>query len=123
MRTWRLPKFPSVYHSLQTLFFLYTPASSSLEFILYPGMSQPLSQKPKKRKHVPIESTPDQQPSAKRAKKDKGKRKEVEGEFRAVKAWLDVSVPPVFANNMKAGVEEMLDSMLMRCVPYMITPT
>lgn len=39
-----------------------------------------------------------------------------EGEFHVVKASLRLSIPPIFANNPRAGVEEMLDSMIMRCI-------
>ena len=47
--------------------------------------------------------------------KDKGKEKK-SSEFKLVRALLTVSIPPVFASNPRAGVEEMLDSMVMRCV-------
>ena len=36
-------------------------------------------------------------------------------EFLVTKAALKLSVPPVFASNLRAGAEEMLDSMIMRC--------
>ncbi|KAF8973323.1 hypothetical protein BDZ97DRAFT_1780820 [Flammula alnicola] len=39
-----------------------------------------------------------------------------DGEFQVVKASLVVSVPPVFAANPRAGVDEMLDSMIMRYI-------
>lgn len=48
--------------------------------------------------------------------KGKGKGRETDGGFRDVKASLVVSIPPVFAKNLRLGVEEMLDSMVMRCV-------
>lgn len=58
---------------------------------------------------------------SKKDKKDKskeqakGKGKEVlDSQFRVVEASLLLSIPPVFANNLRAGAEEMLDSMLMR---------
>ncbi|KAL6305215.1 hypothetical protein BKA93DRAFT_749331 [Sparassis latifolia] len=52
------------------------------------------------------------------AHKGKGKaRADVDGEFRVVQASLAVSVPPVFASNLARGVEELLDSMLMRYIP------
>ncbi|GLB37135.1 putative SHS2 domain found in N terminus of Rpb7p/Rpc25p/MJ0397 [Lyophyllum shimeji] len=51
----------------------------------------------------------------KREKKDKGKAKDTE--FHVVKTSLIVSIPPVFAGNPRAGVEEMLDSMVMRYIP------
>ncbi|KAF8906583.1 hypothetical protein CPB84DRAFT_1770153 [Gymnopilus junonius] len=37
--------------------------------------------------------------------------------FQIVNASLVLSVPPVFAANPRAGVEEMLDSMIMRYIP------
>jgi DNA-directed RNA polymerase I subunit RPA43 len=37
-----------------------------------------------------------------------------DGEFQVVKASLVLSVPPIFAANPRAGVEELLDSMIMR---------
>lgn len=51
-----------------------------------------------------------------KGKKDKGKSKagESRSEFRVVNASLVVSISPVFAGNPRAGVEEMLDSMIMR---------
>lgn len=49
-------------------------------------------------------------------KKDKGKSKAHESEFKLVHASLVVSIAPVFAGDPRAGVEEMLDSMIMRCV-------
>ncbi len=49
-------------------------------------------------------------------KKDKGKGKEVpeESEFRLVRTTLTVSISPIFASNPRIGVEELLDSMVMR---------
>jgi len=37
-----------------------------------------------------------------------------DGDFQVVKASLVLSVPPIFAANPRAGVEELLDSMIMR---------
>lgn len=50
----------------------------------------------------------------KRDKKGKSRASETEGEFRVIKTSLMVSIPPIFANNPMAGVEEMLDSLVMR---------
>ena len=47
--------------------------------------------------------------SPKRARKEKEN-----DEFRSVKASIVLSVPPVFANRLRSGVEEMLDTMIMR---------
>lgn len=38
-------------------------------------------------------------------------------EFCTVDATTVLSVPPIFANNLRAGVEELLDSMIMRYIP------
>ncbi|TCD61702.1 hypothetical protein EIP91_008032 [Steccherinum ochraceum] len=86
----------------------------------------------KKRKHAPIEVSAGE-PSTKRSKiekaskkvhkekkeKRKGKDKagDGEGEFRVFQATLALSIPPVFASNLRAGAEEMLDSMVMRYIP------
>ncbi len=51
-------------------------------------------------------------PPAKRRKEFHGAK----SEFRVVNASLVLSVPPVFAANPLVGVQEMLDSMIMRCV-------
>ena len=49
--------------------------------------------------------------SPKRARK--GKETD---EFCSVKASIVLAVPPVFANRLHYGVEEMLDTMIMRYV-------
>jgi DNA-directed RNA polymerase I subunit RPA43 len=51
----------------------------------------------------------DVESSSKRARKEKGN----DG-FRSVKASIVLAVPPVFANRLRYGVEEMLDTMIMR---------
>ncbi len=88
-------------------------------------------QKTKKRKHAVAENLAAGEPSSKRSKtekmKEKGKSKEnekqkdrgkgrVDGQFNVVQASLALSIPPVFANNLRVGAEEMLDSMVMRYV-------
>ncbi|KAI0072665.1 hypothetical protein K474DRAFT_1667564 [Panus rudis PR-1116 ss-1] len=90
-------------------------------------------QKTKKRKHA----TEGEEPSAKRSKtdlaknepkvdkkerkekksRDKGKARADEGQFKVINATLNVTVPPVFAQNIRGGVQEMLDSMIMRYIP------
>ena len=55
---------------------------------------------------VPI----DVESSPKKARKEKPN-----DEFRSVKASIVLAVPPVFANRLRSGVEEMLDTMIMRC--------
>ncbi|KII92251.1 hypothetical protein PLICRDRAFT_103985 [Plicaturopsis crispa FD-325 SS-3] len=62
-----------------------------------------------------MKSDPKVEKSAK--KKDKGKSKASESDFQDLRASLVVPVPPIFANNPRAGVEEMLDSMVMRYIP------
>jgi hypothetical protein len=55
--------------------------------------------------------------SLKKRRDKKGKARAREGdesEFTTVRASVVVSIPPIFASNARAGVEEMLDSMLMR---------
>ncbi|KAG6816968.1 hypothetical protein H0H87_001283 [Tephrocybe sp. NHM501043] len=51
----------------------------------------------------------------KKDKKDKGKTRDTE--FHVVKTSLVVSIAPTFASNPRTGVEEMLDSMVMRYIP------
>jgi hypothetical protein len=90
-------------------------------------MSQP-DQNIKKRRHAAAvidANAGTGEPSTKRSKgdkvkKDKSKNKSkgkevVVGGFRVIQATLPLSIPPVFANKLRAGAEEMLDSMLMRC--------
>ena len=63
----------------------------------------------KKRKE--LTELPPPPPHAKRRKESHHDK----SEFRIVNASLVLSVPPVFAANPLAGVQEMLDSMVMRC--------
>lgn len=67
-------------------------------------MSAPSS---KKRKESAALTTP--------AKKRRKESHDTKSEFRVVNASLVLSVPPVFAANPLVGVQEMLDSMVMRC--------
>lgn len=47
--------------------------------------------------------------------KGKGKGKEnADCEFRSIRASVILAVPPIFANRLRDGVEEMLDTMTMR---------
>ncbi|KAH9007965.1 hypothetical protein EDB83DRAFT_2212827 [Lactarius deliciosus] len=56
--------------------------------------------------------------SPERAPRHRGKGKDnADGEFRSVKASVVLAVPPVFANRLRDGVEEMLDTMTMRYEP------
>lgn len=79
----------------------------------------------KKRKHTDNASLPEgasrkkvkKEKKEKSKKRDKGKAKDVDSsEFKLVNASLVVSIPPVFANDPMSGVEEMLDSLVMRYV-------
>ncbi|KAE9411138.1 hypothetical protein BT96DRAFT_961159 [Gymnopus androsaceus JB14] len=63
----------------------------------------------KKAKHDLVQDAPATE------KKDKGKGKETA--FQVVQSSLVVSISPVFASNPRTGVEEMLDSMIMRYIP------
>ncbi|KAG6852231.1 hypothetical protein C0991_001810 [Blastosporella zonata] len=58
---------------------------------------------------------------AKKSKKDKrdktDQKEKRDTEFHVVKTSLVVSIAPTFAANPRAGVEEMLDSMVMRYIP------
>ena len=99
-------------------------------------MSQSTEHKTKKRKHIAVPAdtlASVGEPSSKRsktekAKRDKSKSKTKESvsqgkgknaernQFRVIQASLSLSIAPVFANNLRAGAEEMLDSMLMRYI-------
>ncbi|TFK22581.1 hypothetical protein FA15DRAFT_671373 [Coprinopsis marcescibilis] len=47
----------------------------------------------------------------------KGKEKRHDSEFQIVSTTLSLSVPPIFARKPVSGVEEMLDSLIMRYIP------
>lgn len=77
------------------------------------------SKKKKERRHkatAPSEDALSSQTQKPRSSKDKGKSRASDhpSEFRVVNASLVLSVPPVFASDLRTGVEEMLDSMVMR---------
>ena len=91
-------------------------------------MPQATEHKTKKRKHAVAAADTSaggsepltKRPKTDKVKKDKSKAKSkgkeaASGQFRVVQASLPLSIPPVFANKLRAGAEEMLDSMLMRC--------
>lgn len=93
-------------------------------------MSHAADHKTKKRKHAAAAAAAPaaDEPSSKRSKTEKGKDKAKDkarrrgtgaapSQFRVVEAALRLSIPPVFAGNLRAGAEEMLDSMLMRYIP------
>jgi DNA-directed RNA polymerase I subunit RPA43 len=95
-------------------------------------MSQLTQTLTKKRKHslqmaleaptsTPSKKLRSEKTGAEKVKKKKDKNKEkgkskgsAASEFRVVSASLVVSIAPVFASNPRGGVEEMLDSMVMR---------
>lgn len=90
-------------------------------------MSLPADTQAKKRKKSLAAGLDAEEPRAKKSRKegkdkkqkknDKGKTRDSDGQFRVVRASMVVSIPPVFASDPRAGVEEMLDSMVMRYVP------
>ncbi|KAF9237537.1 hypothetical protein BU15DRAFT_17488, partial [Melanogaster broomeanus] len=51
--------------------------------------------------------------------KGKSRASNQPGEFRTINASLVLSIPPVFSSDLRAGVEEMLDSMVMRYIPVL----
>jgi hypothetical protein len=72
-----------------------------------------------KRKHRASDADPDapRKKKKEKLKQDTGKprTKPSTSEFRVTKATITLSIPPVFASHLRAGAEEMLDSMIMRC--------
>lgn len=70
-----------------------------------------------KRKHPAADThvtTPSKKLKADSAPKQNDKGKGRDREFQLVKSTMTVSVAPVFAGNPQAGVEELLDSLVMR---------
>ncbi|KAG1790534.1 uncharacterized protein HD556DRAFT_1390902 [Suillus plorans] len=84
------------------------------------GLSLPASGH-KKRKHRASDADHDapRKKKKEKLKQDTGKlpTEPSTSEFRVTKATITLSVPPVFASNLRTGVEEMLDSMIMRYIP------
>lgn len=82
------------------------------------------SQKKKEKRHkatsqpvaLPSEDALSSQKRKPKFPKDKGKSRALDhpSEFRVINASLVLSIPPVFASDLRTGVEEMLDSMVMR---------
>ncbi|KXN90651.1 DNA-directed RNA polymerase I subunit rpa43 [Leucoagaricus sp. SymC.cos] len=66
----------------------------------------------KKRKSHPESVSPVKKRSKKASRTDANS----EGEFHVINASLTLSIPPIFTNNPRGGVEEMLDSMVMRYI-------
>ncbi|KAG9007603.1 hypothetical protein FRB94_013621 [Tulasnella sp. JGI-2019a] len=84
--------------------------------------------KKEKRKHLnvglstldkPSTPTMNSRPGGKAKSKERllHENEESTGEFAVVSASVMLSIPPVFAGNPRVGVEEMLDSMVMRHIP------
>ncbi|KAI0305646.1 hypothetical protein B0F90DRAFT_1624855 [Multifurca ochricompacta] len=68
-----------------------------------------------KRKNSPV---PRQLDAPSKRAREKGKEKAASpSEFRSVKASIVLAIPPVFANRLRDGVDEMLDAMVMRYEP------
>jgi hypothetical protein len=76
-----------------------------------PDHDSPTKKKKERRRE---KGTPKRHP---KSKQDKGKSRvdSSTSEFLVTKATIKLSVPPVFSSNLRAGAEEMLDSMIMRC--------
>ncbi|KAK0461354.1 uncharacterized protein EV420DRAFT_1669455 [Desarmillaria tabescens] len=65
---------------------------------------------------IPLKKAKRDNDHSKNKTKDK-KGKGRESDFHVVQASLVLSIPPKFADNPKSGVNEMLDSMVMRYIP------
>ncbi|KAG7446366.1 uncharacterized protein BT62DRAFT_114992 [Guyanagaster necrorhizus] len=86
-----------------------------------PMSSSTISQKKRKNTSpapggLPVKKTKRDNDYANKKTKDK-KGKGRESDFHVVQASLVLSIPPKFADNPKSGVNEMLDSMVMRYIP------
>ena len=85
-----------------------------------PDTTHSVSQKKKEKRHKatapPSEDALSSQKRKPKSPKDKGKSRALDlpSEFHVINASLVLSVPPVFASDLRSGVEEMLDSMIMR---------
>ncbi|KAF9461308.1 hypothetical protein BDZ94DRAFT_1310738 [Collybia nuda] len=64
---------------------------------------------------APVRKSRKMEKPAKDKRDKKGKARDTE--FHVVRASLMLSIPPMFASNPRVGVEEMLDSMIMRYIP------
>lgn len=78
--------------------------------------------KKKSRKHARADEVTDFDPKgkgkARAAVQEYSEEEEEASEFVVVTASVRLSVPPIFSTNPRAGVEEMLDSMIMKCVVF-----
>ncbi|KAF8894143.1 hypothetical protein BD779DRAFT_1505440 [Infundibulicybe gibba] len=77
-------------------------------------MSYLKEKSPKKRKHGEGSS---RTPAKKSKRESAAESKDKETDFQVVRSSLVVSIPPIFASSPRAGVMEMLDSMVMRYIP------
>ncbi|KAI0820013.1 hypothetical protein BC628DRAFT_1423326 [Trametes gibbosa] len=82
-----------------------------------PAAAEPSTKRSKKDKDAARAAKESTKTKAKPARVDKGKARATDDGFRVVRATLTVPVPPVFAADLRGGVEELLDSMLMRYIP------
>ncbi|KAG6336626.1 hypothetical protein ID866_2465 [Astraeus odoratus] len=73
--------------------------------------------KSKKRKHAGASDSSPSVPKMKKKKRESRASSSAPSEFCTIHASTVLSVPPVFANDLRGGVEEMLDSMIMRYIP------
>lgn len=92
------------------------PRENVKKFGSPPSMSETVT---KKRKQSNIDN--DVNVPVKKLRKEKLGKKELklkgkaeDTEFHVVKTSLVLSIPPIFTSNPRAGVEEMLDSIVMR---------
>lgn len=87
-------------------------AGARVKFYVSARISISMSSTTSRRKRK-SHSTDDAKASAKKPRKVLASNQEDE-EFHVIKASLILPISPVFANDPRAGVEEMLDSMVMR---------
>ncbi|KAI0779385.1 hypothetical protein C8Q74DRAFT_1258721 [Fomes fomentarius] len=81
------------------------------------SVTEPSTKRSKKDKDAKKQKREKEKERTKAATQDKGKGRATDDAFRIVRASLALSVPPYFATDLRGGVEEMLDSMLMRYIP------
>jgi hypothetical protein len=94
----------------------FATTSARLAHNYAPSRRVPIRCPSMKRKRSPVSMDVDGSP--KRARKEKAN-----DEFRSVKASIVLAVPPVFTNRLHSGVEEMLDTMIMRCSTFLFLKT
>lgn len=77
----------------------------------------------KRKHHEPLNAAPskklktattESEASPEKKKKKSKKRRKVGEEFKRIQASMTISLPPIFAQDPTDGIEEMLDSMILR---------